>query len=354
VVANNWTDSLTPTLRSIVAGLECRRIEEARQGGWNLLLQDGWSHARLSGEHTPLDPLGDTALPDVAPAVARWRAAGQRVELLAWRVGRRAVFRVSTDRGAQVCKFFRKAHSLVERWSAVAPGQGWSVPTLLDWNPAARQLSIAACPGESLNTRWLDGRATDADSRRLVELLGWLAAQPVGGTLPRFRPDDEIDALIRRLDVFERVLSDPPAEARPLVGRVVEALRDDPGRPPVVCHGDLHDKQILIDGPSSYLIDLDRVAAGPPALDPGNLLAHLRLRSLTVPELEWKPVAQRIAATHDPSRPLEDSLHRWTAAALMRLALIYARRPRRTGLLRDLLETTRDALDRDGTWRGIL
>ena len=86
--------------------------------------------------------------------------------------------------------------------------------------------------------------------------------------------------LRQRLEAFERILIDPPQSARELVDRVILSLRGDPTSSPILSHGDFHDKQILLYGPTTGLIDLDQASAAPPARDPANLLAHLRLRAL--------------------------------------------------------------------------
>ncbi|MGA1781458.1 MAG: phosphotransferase, partial [Planctomycetota bacterium] len=123
---------------------------------------------------------------------------------------------------------------------------------------------------------------------------------------------------------------------------------------PVLCHRDFHDKQILIDGDRGTLIDMDLAAAGHPALDVGNILAHLRLRELKGAELRWQEVASPIAVHATRDRGIEDSLPIWTASTLLRLALIYARRFRRPGLIEALLDSTEAALDRSGEWEGLL
>jgi hypothetical protein len=66
------------------------------------------------------------------------------------------------------------------------------------------------------------------------------------------------------------------------VSALVARLRDlapTPGRGrPATLHGDLHSKNILIDGARVILIDLDRVSEGPPVAELGSLIAEIRYR----------------------------------------------------------------------------
>jgi aminoglycoside phosphotransferase (APT) family kinase protein len=53
-----------------------------------------------------------------------------------------------------------------------------------------------------------------------------------------------------------------------------------PAADPRGIHRDFHPGQVLIDGERLYLLDLDLYAAGDPALDVGNFLAHVTEFSL--------------------------------------------------------------------------
>ena len=206
--------------------------------------------------------------------------------------------------------------------------------------------------GISLNHRWLAGQGEPEDGDKIADLLGWMAQHPIPTGFPTHGIDDETRVLEERLPVFKRILKEPPASTGDLMQRVLTELRADPPTDPVLCHRDFHDKQVLLEEGAGMLIDLDLAAAGPPALDVGNILAHLRLRALKGAPLPWRAIAGRLV---EARRGLvANSLHRWTAAALMRLALIYARRKRGPTLIDDLLISTTQALERSGEWEGIL
>lgn len=114
----------------------------------------------------------------------------------------------------------------------------------------------------------------------------------------------------------------------------VARLAADAGRPSAtglrasgLLHGDLHDRQILLDGDTMHLIDLDGAAPGPVALDLGNLEAHLILRSLQTgfgvaaarPQIEALAAGYARSGTAPPAR--ERAWFR--RAALLRLSLLY-------------------------------
>ena len=103
------------------------------------------------------------------------------------------------------------------------------------------------------------------------------------------------------------------------------------GRPvtEVPSHRDLHDKQVLWDGRTPGLLDLDTAARAEAALDVGNLLAHLELRALagSLPAEAARAAAGylRDAVEHLPTTPERTEVY--TRSARLRLACVYAFRP---------------------------
>lgn len=97
----------------------------------------------------------------------------------------------------------------------------------------------------------------------------------------------------------------------------------------VLLHRDLHDKQLLWDGTSLGIIDLDTAAYGEAALDVGNLLAHVELRatqgiySRAFSAHIIKNLEQLAAKCAIPETRLE--LYR--QAARVRIACVYSFRP---------------------------
>jgi len=105
-------------------------------------------------------------------------------------------------------------------------------------------------------------------------------------------------------------------------------------------HRDLHVKQVLVTADGEVgVLDLDTLAKGDPAVDVANFLAHLELRSL---QGHYSPDRAGLAAAafvdgYRPDRALRARLTAYTAATRVRLACVYAFRPRWRHLARHLL-----------------
>ncbi|HSL56370.1 MAG TPA: aminoglycoside phosphotransferase family protein [Acidimicrobiales bacterium] len=90
--------------------------------------------------------------------------------------------------------------------------------------------------------------------------------------------DAELSAAVRSLAWLRaHGVADPTLVAR-MRRALIDTSRDAGATPPVVVHGDLHDRNVLVDpdaagGPRAYLIDLERASVGEAALDLGRLLA---------------------------------------------------------------------------------
>ncbi len=353
----NWMDTLAEPLSTAARLGEWQLIHEAHGGGWLLLpaepdSSNRWHHlAEDSLELRPISLFDDPRLKGLTPTIAHFLGRGDSVELLAWRVGKRAVLRIRGEDGDRIAKVYRKDRQIFDRWNAfdAESASAWRTPRVLGWHARRRCLTVEFCRGESFNRRWLGGLGVAEDGDRIGELLAWLAARPLPASLPVHGPEEEIPTLQHRLETFERTLRKPPSRARNLVGAVSAALRLTPSTR-VLCHRDLHDKQILLHPQGNRLIDLDLASSGPPALDPANILAHAHLRWLKGADLPWEEIAGRIAAAAHRDRGVRETLPVWTASTLLRLALIYSRRRRETGLLESLMDATEAALHARGCW----
>jgi hypothetical protein len=360
-VTFRWTEALAEPVATLARGGDWSRVEESRRGGWLLRSASSdeercWFHAP-GGEERParLHPFDDVAMPALKPSVEHWSRLGYAVELLAWRVHRRAVFRIVSGTESRICKFYAKDRAVRTRWSVLSRDHGtaWRTPEVLEWDPDRRRLTIESCPGVPLNRLWVSGRGRRQDGDEIADILDWLRVTRVPEDLPCYDAGDEIDLLQKRLTSFERTLREPPPQARELVRLVTSALDEIRGGERRLCHRDFHDKQILLQGTGGTLLDLDLIAAGPPALDAGNILAHLRLRALQGTDLPWHDIADRVVQRTTASLGSDETLRIWTASALLRLALIYSRRRRPAGLLERLLDSTSEALRGGGEWKGL-
>jgi hypothetical protein len=110
---------------------------------------------------------------------------------------------------------------------------------------------------------------------------------------------------------------------------------------PAVVHRDFYDKQVLFSSRRTTLLDCDGLMMGDPALDIGNFIAHLHLRTLQNSEHERQLEKAAVLfeeAYGSGKLALGDRTSWWTAATLIRLAGLYGLRPRWRTLAPALLE----------------
>jgi hypothetical protein len=111
---------------------------------------------------------------------------------------------------------------------------------------------------------------------------------------------------------------------------LADELAATPADPLVVSHRDLHDKQLLWNGSSVGLLDLDTLARAEPACDLANLAVHAELRTHQgLWDTDRRDVV--LARVDDVARALRVSPRRMAAyaeATRLRLTMLYAFRPR--------------------------
>jgi hypothetical protein len=114
-------------------------------------------------------------------------------------------------------------------------------------------------------------------------------------------------------------------------------------------HRDFYDKQVLYAGHRTTLLDCDNMTISDPALDYANFLAHLRLRQLQAPDdADTINTGMKIFidAYGEKDHVFESRAGWWEGAALIRLAALYALRPRWRHLPTHLIENAVNILQR--------
>ncbi|WP_456429750.1 phosphotransferase [Rhodocaloribacter sp.] len=155
---------------------------------------------------------------------------------------------------------------------------GIHIPEPIGCAPEFRMWLQRKAPGVTATTLLADPNAR-ALAPRIAEALYKLHtsdyAPPRRHTLA-----DELRILHERLPL---VAERRPAW-RPRLERLLEACdrlgASLPKTPPRPIHRDCHPDNLLVDGPRLYFLDLDLACVGDPALDAGNLLAHVTEHSL--------------------------------------------------------------------------
>jgi hypothetical protein len=155
----------------------------------------------------------------------------------------------------------------------------------------------------------------------------WTAAQEIDSVMRLVGPAVDVGFLPATgwQQVCERVLALPPVAAVPV-------------------HRDLHDQQLLWDGSRMGLIDCDTLAAGDPAGDVANVLAHLDLRQaqqLLTPARAAAAASDFLAAL-DPAPEVLARVEAHRSLTMLRLAALYAWRPRWRHLVRPMLASALD------------
>lgn len=283
----------------------------------------------------------DRRLPELASELA----LGSR--LVVHRAGRRAVLRRESDSGPLWVKVTRagRAASAARSHRAIAGvvGDAAVAAPLLEAHDSL--LVFGHVPGRTLLTQGSDSSVPDAELRR-----SWLGLGRAIARLHATRPSEglglgEHDAAREHATVQD--WTDPvsawgllPELDSALVAALLAPLREGEPAASGLLHRDLHDKQVLPqrDGRPG-LVDLDTAAWGEPALDVANVLAHLdlRVRQGLLGPSRARTAREAFLAGCDP---VSDTLVRvpaYLAAARLRLACVYALRPRWRKVGHDIL-----------------
>lgn len=284
-----------------------------------LLLRRPGVDARLPG----LRLLSDSAF-----AAARLAELGLKgpfqVQLVAHRLGKRAVLRIRHMGRVAFARLRSptspQARLAVQRHDALYDALA-SQNTIRMPRPMGRDEDLGLALYDALpgRTPALRGLAGFSQIEAVMQAL--IALQSTAVEAPTHQAADEMAVLdgwfARLTPVFPDIAA---AIAAPL-----ERLRQDlaalPPRASVLCHRDLHEGQILIDRGVAGLLDFDTLRWGDPALDLGNLQAHLVLAGLRSGR---SLAAYATAAERNLTRVPLARIALWRRAAVLRLAMIYA------------------------------
>ena len=321
---------------------------------------DGTLHLTLEGSPARWFRFDEGGLREVVPEedellpVARELVnglAGKDGALLSYRPGRRLVVRRRAKDAVTIIKGYRRRRSqeaarLHRLALAVTPDAGLRVPRLLEHRADHDCLVLEHLAGEALRLS-----AEDAE-----------VFFPIGMGLRRFQQASSDDLAIfgsaEELGVLDTWAERASSANGPLPEgwsasreRLVAARDDLPDAVIGLAHRDLHDGQLLVNGPSPALLDFDLLCLADVALDPANMLAHLTLRSLQGIRGadESGVLACGEAFLEGLDRQGEPGFWRrlrfYQATTFLRLALIYDLRPRWSALSPVLIDLSRRCLD---------
>ena len=271
------------------------------------------------------------------PALAARPELLEGARVLAWRPGRRMVL----ARDGRVVKLWRRGRSgrAVAAHEAGSRGTaGFRTARLLEHDA---ELELAAF-------EYLEGRAPalvdDTDVWfRIGASLAELQRAPTDG-LGAHGAADELAVVDRLRERCNGALGRVPEGWRALRATLDERAAELPTVELRPCHRDLHDGQLRVRrGSAPALLDLDGLCLADPSLDLANLLAHLPLRALQrgteVRPEAYEQAAQALVDGYEPGQDEEfrTRLRFHQASSFLRLALVYALRPRWTRVVAPLV-----------------
>jgi Phosphotransferase enzyme family len=272
-------------------------------------VSNGTDYALLDpdrGRLTTPEPSVDSRL----PALARALEGG---ELVAYRHHRRAVVR-HRERFVKVVRPGRVA-DLVNRHECATSESTYASPVVLDHTDDGC-VDLSTLLGRSLHERIRRNSSPPISS--VARLLANVAATDAS-TLP----DASVDSSQRWIETVCRI--DP--DLRSCLEEVAATLPllDITGS--AFVHGDLHDKNIIIDLVGDFgVIDLDGACRGAPEIDVANLSVHLELRALQSgqsADVGAAQSAQLVAACADSADLDLDLVHDVQRHTWFRLACLY-------------------------------
>jgi aminoglycoside phosphotransferase (APT) family kinase protein len=248
------------------------------------------------------------------------------VQRLVYKPERRYVARLLTEGGASaVLKLYAQTgyEEVMQRqrktYEARAPLRLASRVGKSDRRAA---LAFEWLPGRLLSEAILDPQFDPAAVELVGTALAQLHAQSPQG-LPRLTRETQAERLAAEASTVGLLCPHLAHRAEVLAGRIAPHLVQ---RPPVrhVTHGDLHARQVLLDGDTAAILDLDRAVAADPMIDLGLFTAHLEREVIRghLPADRVDPLMQALLGGYATGtlRPDADAILFYTSVELLRLA----------------------------------
>ena len=291
----------------------------------------------------PVDPKSDPKL----PGLQTWLTQG---EMISYRPGRRATIRLANPGSPDYVKVvpLRRVLGLADTYRTVIPRLrplGIDSPDVKFVDASTGAIGLSPLSGQVLHDLLGVGvdhpSARNVDYVRIGNLLGQMATGHEAGLRPRTWPD-------LAWWVAQVLLWDPqPAmDFEKRLSQAVSRLRAiTPGGENSFVHGDLHDRNLVVQGDGSIgLLDLDGAGSGDPEQDLVTLTAHLELRALQhrrpPPTNEIGDLWEGFEIARDATTT--ERTRAATAAELIRLACLYRFRRRWRPMTSDLLNRAHD------------
>lgn len=205
-------------------------------------------------------------------------ACSGTLSLLAYKPERRCVLQMESASGRKtVIRTYEKRgfEPALARALHFASRDHEGIQRLVGYDPHHRLLAVEWCEGSSL----IEVLSSAGRKRFDLQQVGTLLAD-LHSENPRTLPEWDATDVVRRLDEIVRLM---PALCPDLAGRAERIAREvsgailafEPCRATI--HGDFDARQVIVRDDGVTFIDVDEAASGPPVIDIGNFIAHLRV-----------------------------------------------------------------------------
>jgi aminoglycoside phosphotransferase (APT) family kinase protein len=192
-----------------------------------------------------------------------------------------------------------------------------AVPCVIGSSARHGAMALRWVPGEPLDMRIAAGTAQDRDLRRAAQTLAALHETPVdaGRDLSPY-------SVPHRLDAATRAIGALAPHLQPLVEDASKCISEELLDLPVqIIHGDCSADQVLIDNGTVSLIDWDRMALGPAAIDLGRFAGTLMIVDLLEGTDRAAEVMQSFIGAYCGAASIDPRPHLRAATALAVLEL---------------------------------
>ena len=281
-------------------------------------------------------------------SLSGWLAtSGRSAQVLAYRPGRRLVLLDDGGPERKIIKGYRRRRSYdaARRHGEVARTAAGSfrVPAILRHDRERSAVVFEWIGGEPLKL----AESEVEDAFRLGTTLARFQAAAVPKGFSSFGPIEELRVLETWRSKLERIDRGLPARWLEVARELEEQAALLPEPVWGLAHRDLHDGQLARTDRGLVLFDLDLACRADVTLDPANLLAHFSLRGLqglhgadeNSVHLLGEAFLDGLDRERDPG--FWPRLRFYQATSFLRLALVYALRPRWAHLSEELVHLGR-------------